>query len=101
MSILYRPRLGCRPLIALALAPLFYASSAWADYPVQAGDVVEVSIGGMIEVHQRSAVQLDGTVTFPRWARFPSPVCQPPKSERKSRRRCLARQYANALQKAG
>ena len=65
MSILYRPRLGCRPLIALALAPLFYASSAWADYPVQAGDVVEVSIGGMIEVHQRSAVQLDGTVTFP------------------------------------
>jgi polysaccharide biosynthesis/export protein len=67
MSILrgFNARFRGRRLVALALAPLFYASSAWADYPVQAGDVVEVSIGGMIEVHQRSVVQLDGTVTFP------------------------------------
>ena len=67
MSTLYglKACLRSRRLIALAAVPFFYASSAWAEYPVQAGDVVEVSIGGMIEVHQRSVVQLDGTVTFP------------------------------------
>jgi polysaccharide export outer membrane protein len=67
MSILHglNRRLRSQFLIALALVALFCVSSARADYPVQAGDVVELSIGGVIEVHQRSVVQLDGTVTFP------------------------------------
>ncbi len=54
-----------RILFAIALVPFFYAPPAWADYSVQAGDVVEMSIGGMIDLHHRAVVQLDGTVTFP------------------------------------
>src|SRR5271166_4555202 len=50
---------------AVALAILFCASPAAADYPIQAGDVVEVSIGGLVDFHQRAVVQQDGTVNFP------------------------------------
>lgn len=50
---------------AVALAIFFCASPATADYPIQAGDVVEVSIGGLVEFHQRAIVQQDGTVNFP------------------------------------
>src|SRR5271166_247391 len=50
---------------AVALAILFCAAPAAADYPIQAGDVIEVSIGGLVDFHQRAVVQQDGTVNFP------------------------------------
>lgn len=50
---------------AMALAILFCASPASADYPIQAGDVVEVSIGGLLDFHHKAVVQQDGTVNFP------------------------------------
>ena len=57
---LFFQRLG-----AAALAILFCAAPAAADYPIQAGDVIEVSIGGLVDFHQRAVVQQDGTVIFP------------------------------------
>ena len=61
--------LGCslffHRLSSVALAILFCTSPAAADYPVQAGEVIEVSIGGLVDFHQRAVVQQDGTVNFP------------------------------------
>jgi polysaccharide biosynthesis/export protein len=57
---LFFQRLG-----AAALAVLFCTAPAAADYPIQAGDVVEVSIGGLVDFHQRAVVQQDGTINFP------------------------------------
>ena len=54
-----------RRLGAVALVIVFCASPAFADYPIQAGDVIEVSIGGLVDFHQRAVVQQDGTVNFP------------------------------------
>ena len=68
MNIIKRS-VGCNLLFnasaAMALATLFCASPASADYPIQAGDVVEVSIGGLVDFHHRAVVQQDGTVNFP------------------------------------
>ena len=38
---------------------------ALAEYRLQGGDVVEVSISGAPELKQRAPVQIDGTITFP------------------------------------
>ena len=48
----------------MVLAIFFCASPATADYSIQAGDVVEISIGGLVDFHQRAVVQQDGTVNF-------------------------------------
>jgi polysaccharide export outer membrane protein len=38
---------------------------ARAEYRVQGGDLVEISVSGVPELKQRAPVQLDGTLTFP------------------------------------
>ncbi|PWU02814.1 MAG: hypothetical protein C5B53_01245 [Candidatus Melainabacteria bacterium] len=58
-------RLCIHRLGAVALAILICAAPAAADYPIQAGDVIEVSIGGLVDFHQRAVVQQDGTISFP------------------------------------
>jgi polysaccharide export outer membrane protein len=40
-------------------------SPARAEYRLQGGDVVEISVSGVPELRQRAPVQLDGTITFP------------------------------------
>jgi len=50
-------------LLAAALCcPL---GAARAEYRLQGGDVVEISVSGVPELKQRAAVQLDGSITFP------------------------------------
>jgi len=49
-------------LAALLLSSLQPAS---AEYRLQAGDVVEISVAGIPELRQRVPVQLDGTIAFP------------------------------------
>src|SRR5690242_21525338 len=38
---------------------------AMAEYRLQGGDVVEISVSGAPELRQRAPVQIDGTITFP------------------------------------
>ena len=40
-------------------------SPARAEYRLQGGDVVEISVSGVPELRQRAPVQLDGSITFP------------------------------------
>jgi polysaccharide export outer membrane protein len=47
--------------IALCCSP----SSLRAEYRLQGGDVVEISVSGVPELRQRAPVQLDGSITFP------------------------------------
>jgi hypothetical protein len=84
-------------LVVLAFGSLLFASTISAGYPVEAGDVLEVSIGGMIEVRNRAVVQPDGTVTFPQ---VPSPVCQPQRSGRQFKPLSSEKQFVIAPQKA-
>ena len=56
---------NCFSSIAAIVLVSFCASPASADYPIQAGEVVEVSIGGLVDFHHRAVVQQDGTVNLP------------------------------------
>lgn len=59
-----------RSIISLTTALLSGAlycplSAARAEYRLQGGDVVEISVSGVPELKQRAPVQLDGSITFP------------------------------------
>jgi polysaccharide export outer membrane protein len=49
----------------LAAALCLSLSPAHAEYRLQGGDVVEISVSGVPELRQRASVQLDGSITFP------------------------------------
>jgi len=49
----------------LAAALCLSLSPAQAEYRLQGGDVVEISVSGVPELKQRASVQLDGSITFP------------------------------------
>src|SRR5947207_13515025 len=49
----------------LAAALCCSLNPARAEYRLQGGDVVEISVSGVPELRQRAPVQLDGSVTFP------------------------------------
>jgi polysaccharide biosynthesis/export protein len=40
-------------------------NQARAEYRLQGGDIVEISVSGVSELRQRAPVQLDGSITFP------------------------------------
>jgi polysaccharide export outer membrane protein len=56
-----------RPLFLAALMTALLSATGLkgAEYRLQAGDVIEVSVAGIPELRQRVPVQLDGTITFP------------------------------------
>lgn len=54
-----------RPALLLLLASLFEPRSALADYTVDAGDVLEISVFGVNELRQRGAVNVDGEFSLP------------------------------------
>src|SRR5437764_2631960 len=49
----------------LAVALCCSLNSARAEYRLQGGDVIEISVSGVPELRQRAPVQLDGSITFP------------------------------------
>jgi polysaccharide biosynthesis/export protein len=49
----------------LAVALCYSLNPARAEYRLQGGDVVEISVSGVAELKQRAPIQLDGSVTFP------------------------------------
>lgn len=49
------------PAVALCCS----LNPALAEYRLQGGDVVEISVSGVPELRQRAPIQLDGSVTFP------------------------------------
>src|SRR5690242_13290038 len=49
----------------LATALCCSLNPARAEYRLQGGDVVEISVSGVPELRQRAPVQLDGSITFP------------------------------------
>jgi polysaccharide biosynthesis/export protein len=49
----------------LAAALCCSLNTARAEYRLQGGDVIEISVSGVPELRQRAPVQLDGSVTFP------------------------------------
>jgi polysaccharide biosynthesis/export protein len=58
-------RLLSSSLALLAAALLGSSQLARADYRLQSGDVVEISVAGVPELKQRAPVQFDGSITFP------------------------------------
>lgn len=48
-------------VVSLVCSPV----SAEAKYRFNAGDVIEISIAGMLELRQRVTVQLDGSISLP------------------------------------
>jgi polysaccharide export outer membrane protein len=56
-----RLRLAALPALSLLLS----LSSAQAEYQLDVGDVLEISVTGMPELQHRVLVQFDGTVSFP------------------------------------
>jgi polysaccharide export outer membrane protein len=52
-------------LVLLAAALVSSTHLARAEYRLQAGDVVEISVATIPELKQRVPVQLDGSITFP------------------------------------
>jgi polysaccharide biosynthesis/export protein len=51
-------------LVLLAAALLWSTQPARAEYRLQGGDVVEISVAGVPELRQRASVQFDGSITF-------------------------------------
>lgn len=49
-----------------AMLLLGLSSPAVADYRLQAGDVIEISVVGLPELHQQLTVQMDGSIAIPR-----------------------------------
>ena len=49
----------------LAVALCCSLNPARAEYRLQGGDVVEISVSGVPELRQRAPIQLDGSITFP------------------------------------
>jgi polysaccharide biosynthesis/export protein len=49
----------------LAATLCYSLNPARAEYRLQGGDVVEISVSGVPELRQRAPVQLDGSITFP------------------------------------
>lgn len=57
---------GLRLTLVLLMAGLLFSTvPAKAEYYLQPGDVIEVSVAGIPELRQRTAVQLDGTISIP------------------------------------
>jgi polysaccharide biosynthesis/export protein len=52
-------------LVLLSAALLGSTQLARAEYRLQTGDVVEISVAGVPELKQRAPVQFDGSITFP------------------------------------
>src|SRR5689334_22952528 len=48
----------------LAATLWFSLNPARAEYRLQGGDVIEISVSGVPELRQRAPVQLDGSITF-------------------------------------
>src|SRR5689334_24109580 len=49
----------------LAIVLCCSPNPARAEYRLQGGDVVEISVAGVPELRQRAPVQIDGSITFP------------------------------------
>ena len=50
---------------AIAAAILLYSSSAYADYLVQPGDVLEIAVAGLPDLKLRGTVDTDGQIAVP------------------------------------
>jgi polysaccharide biosynthesis/export protein len=59
-----RPSIWSVRLVLLAAALLWSSRPAEAEYRLQGGDVVEISVAGVPELRQRASVQFDGSITF-------------------------------------
>jgi len=55
---------------AILLALICSAVSAKADYRLDVGDVLEISVAGVPDVRQRVVVQLDGSISYPMLGSF-------------------------------
>lgn len=53
---------GCA---TLAAALLWSVDSVSAEYKLAAGDVIDVSVAGQLDLRQRASVQIDGTISVP------------------------------------
>ena len=64
---LFKPSRGVRRFAqaaAIVLLALPTQANA-ADYFVEAGDVFEISVGGLADMRHRATVQLDGSISYP------------------------------------
>lgn len=61
----FRRSIAAFPAHVLAAVLCCSSNAARAEYLLQGGDVVEISVSGVPELKQRAPVQIDGTITFP------------------------------------
>jgi polysaccharide biosynthesis/export protein len=60
-----RPSTASLTTSLFAIALCCSLNPARAEYRLQGGDVVEISVAGVPELRQRAPVQIDGSITFP------------------------------------
>jgi polysaccharide biosynthesis/export protein len=60
-----RPLMSSVKVALIAAVLLWSTQQARAEYRLQGGDVIEISVAGVPELKQRAPVQFDGSVTFP------------------------------------
>jgi polysaccharide export outer membrane protein len=60
-----RPGTSVTRCAVLAISLLCSTASAKAEYRLNAGDVIEVTVAGVPELRQRVTVQLDGSISLP------------------------------------
>src|SRR5919198_2552303 len=65
VRFLTRPSVLVTKCALLAVGILCSATTAKAEYRLNAGDVVEVAVAGVPELRQRVTVQLDGSISLP------------------------------------
>lgn len=64
MSYIAHPTVSWK--VSIVVIALGYSlTPAMAEYRLQGGDVVEISVSGAPELRQRAPVQIDGTITLP------------------------------------
>lgn len=51
--------------IAICVPMLLFSAAAKAEYRVQAGDVIEITVANAPDMRQRAPIQLDGTISVP------------------------------------
>src|SRR5262245_60727512 len=59
------PSPGAPALLIVLIGALVVPTSAVAEYKLQAGDVLEISVMGVPELRQRSPIEVGGAIALP------------------------------------
>ena len=85
---------GWRLASLLAFCPIVGGTAARAEYHLDAGDVLEISIAGAPELQRRVSIGLDGNISFPVLGTVAVAGLEPALAQREEELRALEAQLA-------